>query len=257
MKVLLGGGIAEARGSLGGEVFSRNRYGAYVRQKVSPVQPRTSRQLAQREAFTVASKSWRTLTASQRLAWRSFGETQTFQDVFGNTKRLSGQALYMKLNLGLQLCCRSDPDADCCPTTLSDPPLSLSTCCLAQFAVVCTNFAATWSPDGDTNCCLAIYATGAHSPGIQFVNGLYRLIAVIDTGTTANLKAPWEAVFGPQPDCLAVDACHLWCVSFRAQFIAKCSGAMGSPLRADVCNALAPPPAFAAARRGKLAAKDA
>lgn len=254
MKVLLGQIAADARGTLGGVVFSRNRYGSYVRSHVSPVQPRTSRQLAQRESFTFASKSWRLLTAAQREAWRTFAATQTFENIFGLSKRLSGQALYMKLNLGLVTCCRSDPDAECCPNALTDPPTSLNTCCLSNFEVECEDLAATWGPDGDDNCCLAIYATAPHSPGRKFVEGEYRLIAVVDSGTSADLVDPWEAVFGPLPDCEAEDECHLWCISFAARFISKCSGSMGSPLRADVCNALAaPPPALARAQAAAAA----
>jgi len=43
-KIQFGNIVADARNSVGGVVYSRNTWGAYIRQKVSPVQPRTPRQ---------------------------------------------------------------------------------------------------------------------------------------------------------------------------------------------------------------------
>ena len=71
-RILFGNIVSEARGKLGGVVFSRNTSGAYARQKVSPVQPRTPAQLNQRSRLTAVSKVWETLTQNQREAWKAF-----------------------------------------------------------------------------------------------------------------------------------------------------------------------------------------
>ena len=71
-RILFGNMVADVRGKLGGIVYSRNTGGAYARQKVSPVQPRTPSQLNQRSRMAETSKLWDTLTQNQREAWKSF-----------------------------------------------------------------------------------------------------------------------------------------------------------------------------------------
>jgi hypothetical protein len=48
MKVLYGQIISEARGKLGGLVASKNTYGNYMRNKVTPANPQTTEQVAAR-----------------------------------------------------------------------------------------------------------------------------------------------------------------------------------------------------------------
>lgn len=100
-RVTYGNIVAEARGKLGGVVFSRNTGGAYVRQKVSPVQPRTPAQLNQRSRLTSVSKVWETLTQSQRDAWKSFSIEIRKRDVLGLSKQRSSQQMFMFCNLAL------------------------------------------------------------------------------------------------------------------------------------------------------------
>lgn len=42
--VQFGGGILDARGSIGGQVFSKNRFGNYMRARITPVNPNSARQ---------------------------------------------------------------------------------------------------------------------------------------------------------------------------------------------------------------------
>jgi len=50
--------VGDARGKVGGNVFTKGRSGAVLRTKVSPVQPRSSFQRAVRSGFTAESKAW-------------------------------------------------------------------------------------------------------------------------------------------------------------------------------------------------------
>jgi hypothetical protein len=101
-RITFGNIVAEARGKVGGVVFSRNTGGAYVRQKVSPVQPRTAAQLNQRSRLTEVSKVWETLTQSQREAWKGFSLAARKRDVLGLSKQRSGQQMFMFCNLALE-----------------------------------------------------------------------------------------------------------------------------------------------------------
>jgi hypothetical protein len=115
-RILFGNMVADARGKVGGIVYSRNTGGAYARQKVSPVQPRTPAQLNQRGRLTEVSKAWDALTNAQRQAWKDFSVGYKKRDVFGLQKQRTAQQMYMFLNLSLI----SNGFA-----TLSNPPSNL------------------------------------------------------------------------------------------------------------------------------------
>ena len=94
-----GPAIAEARGSVGGTVFSKNTYGMYMRNHTSPVQPQTPAQNAQRSGFTQASQRWRdTLTDAQRDAWKAYAEGTPLIDVFGDKQVIAPNAMYCRYN---------------------------------------------------------------------------------------------------------------------------------------------------------------
>jgi len=100
--VKLGGLAQDVRGSLNGTTFSRNKGGAYVRTKVSPVQPVSSFSSLARALFGALSQRWSTvLTQSQRQAWITFASTHTFVNVFGDAITLSGLAMYQSVNRAL------------------------------------------------------------------------------------------------------------------------------------------------------------
>ena len=89
--------VAEARGKIGGNVFSRNRYGMYVRRFAAPVQPNTPFQEAQRSNFTAATQYWsKTLTASQRAAWEDYAAGTPLKDRLGESIQLSGNAMFCR-----------------------------------------------------------------------------------------------------------------------------------------------------------------
>jgi len=93
-------GAAEARNRVGGAVYSRNRYGPYIRAFASPVQPRTPGQMAQRAAFTHVSQRWRdVLTSDQRLAWSWYADQTKLCDVFGDKQPLTANAMYCRFNV--------------------------------------------------------------------------------------------------------------------------------------------------------------
>lgn len=63
----------EMSGSKGGTTFARNRFGAYARQRIKPVNPSTPRQQAQRSIFALLTNLWNTvLTQDQRNAWDAY-----------------------------------------------------------------------------------------------------------------------------------------------------------------------------------------
>jgi len=98
-KVKLGATLADARNAAGGIVYSKNQFGAYVRQKVSPVQPRgVYQQLARAQTQHLATYWANTLTALQRAAWIALAEANPVIDVFGDSQILTGLQYFVRVN---------------------------------------------------------------------------------------------------------------------------------------------------------------
>ena len=115
--------VAEMRNSIAGTVFSRNRYGSYARTKVTPINPQTSYQQEQRQRLSNLSSSWRALTDAQRASWSAQVQNYKSTDIFGDAKVLSGQALFVSLNLNLERAGETRLDAPLSPVGM--PSISL------------------------------------------------------------------------------------------------------------------------------------
>lgn len=97
-KIKFGMMMTDARGKLGGQVFSKNRSGAYIRTKVTPVNPRTDFQQANRSLLGSLSSGWSTLTEAQRNAWNGAVEQWQKTNVFGDLQKPTGKNLFTSLN---------------------------------------------------------------------------------------------------------------------------------------------------------------
>jgi len=106
MKVKFGGGVADGRGSIGGTTYSRNRYGSYARQRVTPVNPRTPAQIRARSNFQSAATAWRSLTPVQRTQWDNYAAATPIIDSLGNTIYYTGMQAYMAVT-GIYRTCQS------------------------------------------------------------------------------------------------------------------------------------------------------
>lgn len=94
--------ISDARKKIGGVVFSKSRTGAYVRRKVSPVQPRTTAVRAVRANFTANSKGWSgTLTAAARATFTALASSLSKKDRLGQSFLLTGAQLYQSIGRNL------------------------------------------------------------------------------------------------------------------------------------------------------------
>lgn len=97
-KIKFGMFMTDARGKVGGQVFSKNRSGAYVRTKVTPVNPRSTFQQANRAVLGALSSSWSGLTEEQRKLWNSVVEDWQKTNVFGDLVKPTGKNLFTGLN---------------------------------------------------------------------------------------------------------------------------------------------------------------
>ncbi len=193
MKVKFGAIVTDGRGKIGGHVLSKNRAGAYMRTKVTPVNPQTGSQLLVRNLFSSLSQAWRGLTEAQRLAWN--GAVGDFQstDIFGDLKNPTGFNLHQKLNNNL---------VNVGEAAITSPPLpeAVQAVVLSGLAAASAlgTLTATYAPAIDADTKVKVFATAPTSPGKSFVKSQFRQIGVIETADASPLElaALYDAKFG-------------------------------------------------------------
>lgn len=101
--ILYGGGIADMRGSIGGIVYSRNRYGSYARNRTKPVNPNSERQQAVRNIMGFLVNAWaRILTQANRNKWSVYAAAVSFVNSLGQTITLTGFNHFIRSNMARQ-----------------------------------------------------------------------------------------------------------------------------------------------------------
>lgn len=103
MKMKFGAIVTDGRGKIGGQVASRNRSGAYLRNKVTPSNPRTVSQSQARSRLAGFSQAWRGLTEAQRAAWDAAVSQWSRTNVFGDIVNPTGKNLYTRLNVNIAI----------------------------------------------------------------------------------------------------------------------------------------------------------
>jgi hypothetical protein len=193
MKLKFGAIVTEGRGKIGGHVASKNRSGAYLRTKVTPVNPQSASQLSVRSRFSDLSSAWRGLTADQRAAWNAAVSDYAKTDIFGDIKNPTGAQLYQRLNNNLINVGEAAISTPLAPAAIPN----METIELAAAAGAGT-MTLTYAPAIPATMAFLVRATPAVSAGISFVKSEYRQITSIVTADASpyNLAAEYEAKFG-------------------------------------------------------------
>jgi hypothetical protein len=194
-KILFGGTIGDARGSIGAATYTKNRFGAAIRQKVSPVQPRTARVLTVRGLFTNLSKRWfGTLDDAQRLGWIALADANPRTNVFGNSVKLTGLQMYQSLNRNLQ---------NVGEAIIDDPPPNLDVDGLTSITPAPDATGGTFMFDAvpdpvPAGHWMVIDATLQVNAGRSFVSNYYRYVSQYPSGPPLpyDMHAAYVAIFG-------------------------------------------------------------
>lgn len=194
MKIKYSALVSDARGKLNGSVASRNRYGSYLRNKMTPVNRRTDFQQEVRSRFGAMSAKWNEITEAQRDAWRAYAEGKPYTDVFGDQKVLQGNSMFTGINtllLNAELPTLDSPDN----TSVDLPFLDLGiTSLTATDVTIKLNSVDT---DADK---IVVYATPPVSRGKKFLKNDYRIVAVLEltdfTTNEADITDAYVARFG-------------------------------------------------------------
>lgn len=191
-KIKFGMMMTDARGKLGGQVFSKNRGGAYIRTKVTPSNPQTQAQAQVRSNLATLSSGWNSLTAAQIAQWNGSVDDWTSTDVFGDIKKPTGKNLYVKLNVNLL---NSGQPA------MATPPAKIELPALVDIAV--NVITATGNIDITS---LPVFADGKYqieacAPvpiGVNFVKNKFRVISYVTqpTADPVDVSAAYINKFG-------------------------------------------------------------
>lgn len=202
MKIKFGSIVTDGRGKLGGQVYARNRSGAYVRNKVTPLNPQTIFQSAARAILATFSEGWRALTEAQRAAWTAAGVNFPTTNQFGDEVIPTGKNLYTRLNVNLDDIGQSPITAPPSPAAIIEPGELTITGTAAP--------ALTLDFTGGSGMTYKIFATPALSPGIGFFKNKFKLIDtfVAPAGTPENILTAWQERFGEfkEGDKIAIKA---------------------------------------------------
>lgn len=180
------GGIGGMSGSVAGNTFSHNRYGAYVRNRTIPVNPNSSRQQAARLNFSDVAATWQAaLTQVQRDAWNLYGSSVVMKNRLGADVFLTGFAHYLRsgtagLNAGLGVQ-EDGPVIFTLPESDSSFVPTISEATQLISVVFDTNL--DWV--GEDDAFMNIYMSQPRSGGREFIDGPFRSAGVIlGDGTT-------------------------------------------------------------------------
>lgn len=214
--------ISDMRNKLNGSVFSKNRAGSYLRNKVTPVNPQSVAQTAARSLLTSYSQAWKNLSQDQIAAWNTAVSQWATTDIFGDIKNPTGLQLFIRLNVNVALAGG---------VILTEPPTPATVQAVLDLSVdvdessqsVTLSDVETPVPAGMS---LYIEATPGMSPGISNANSQFRFVQMIPAaGAVGAISAAYIAKFGP------VVAGKKYFV--RCKFINATTGQVSQPLVAQ------------------------
>lgn len=184
--------VSDMRNKLNGSVLSKNRAGNYIRNKVTPVNPQTASQQANRQQLGSLSSSWNGLTESQRASWRSAVSSFPYTDIFGDRKELDGKSLMIKLNLNLLNAGQAQITS--APASVAIPELAIT----SGAATVADGVSLVITPATiPTGYSLLVYATPPVNGGVYFVKNRYRLLGTATaTAGAVDLETLYNDKFG-------------------------------------------------------------
>lgn len=188
--------IAEARGAIAGTVFSRNTFGAYIRTRITPVNPATVDQALVRSQLTTIAQSWRGLTQAERNQWNQAAITFQNTDIFGDSVPLTGFVLHMKLNRNLLAIGQA---------VITSPPLQTAVHGFTSASLVANTTGGTlditYAPVIPAATTVIVRATTQLSAGVQFVKSELRQIRTITAANPSpvNVAAAYITKFGALP----------------------------------------------------------
>ncbi len=191
MLVQYGGGVLDARGSIGGQTASRNRYGNYLRARTTPVNPQSSRQNKIRAVVQLLAQYWSgTLTQLQRDAWEVYAAAITRTNKLGAQIKLTGFNHFIRSNSIRQQSDNAIVPAG--PVVLTLPPADPIFVC--EVDEIGQEISITFDPLLSWNIIdngfMYVFMSIPKAAGTNFIGGPFRLAGAIDGDTASPPTSP-------------------------------------------------------------------
>lgn len=172
--------LGSMSGSVGGNTFSHNRGGPYVRLRGNPTQPNTPEQAALKGFFGSLATAWRaTLTAAQRDDWDLYAAATPLIDKIGQSFFPTGLNMFIRGNTPLLQAAQAQINVG--PITAGlptfTPPTAISV--TAATDVLSMGFDNTdgWANLDDNH--LLVYASRGQGTSINFFKGPYQFAGLV------------------------------------------------------------------------------
>jgi len=193
MKMKFGAIVTDGRGKIGGQVASKNRSGAYLRTKVTPVNRQSASQTAVRNRLAGLSQGWRSLSDAQRAAWNAAVGDFAKTNIFGDLVNPTGFNLYQRLNNNLIRIGESAITTPPTPAAITDIVIGALTMDASDGSV-----SLAYTAGGDAGSEIEVWATPPVSAGVSFVKSEYRLVTQVTANTASplDMAADYIAKFG-------------------------------------------------------------
>lgn len=190
--------VSEARGKESGIIFSRNSYGGYIKQKVSPINPQTAYQQTVRAQLGTTAQQWSGLTEVEKQDWKDLGQQVLRVNRFGDQTFYTGFNLFVKVNRNraiLGLAALTQPQA-----VPAFPTLGFTSWTVSEDAgdlSLATLVFTTSGGDAAADFQLVVDATMPILTGRRFVKNFYRQLGHVPAETSpALLVTAYIARFG-------------------------------------------------------------
>lgn len=186
--------IADARGKVGDIVYSRNQYGAYVRDYVIPANPASTLQGLYRGWYATAIDRWQSISDTQRKLWHSYALFVHSRNVFGDNRRLSAFNCFIKISMQYRVLGLPQPSV---PDGFDKPSLILPVSFNINTALL--QMVISWSPAATSNNRLIIETTAPLSAGVNFVSSEYVHTQRFLSGSSINIWSMYSTIHGVVP----------------------------------------------------------
>lgn len=197
----IGGVASDVRGSIGGQTYSRNRTGAYIRNRTVPINPGSPFQSAVRALVAQLSNAWVTvLTADQRAAWDAYADAVHLPNSLGELRNVGGLGMYVRGNVARLQAAETgltrvdDGPLDLTVGDYTPPQIDNASAAAGTFGVIFTP-ADQWA--NESGSAMTVYASRPQNASVNYFKGPYRFAGVIlgdDTvppTSPASINAPF------------------------------------------------------------------
>lgn len=190
-------------GSMGSITASHNRFGSYLRQRVTGVNPSSGLQQLVRNIFLTLADNWvNQLSAGQRAQWNLYAANVSMKDKMGKSQFITGMNHYIRSN---SVAIRgSFPRVDPAPFIFSlaggDPTISSVLSEATQTIVFTFDDTLAWCSEDEAG--MQILMTRPQSPSRSFVEPQYRWAGMapgdnaVPITSPQNVVCPWTVAAG-------------------------------------------------------------